>query len=152
MVETKTHLKYHWAQFCFCGTPTWYVEIESPKAGPVTVMSFLLLSEAGKTMVFPLNSKSGWLPISAANRIKLNSYKVEVWFPKEAKHIQIFGLSSWKFLGKSWKYKLCCSLFSQSNLFTCEYVIGTPKTGLQPILGVLLLHIIRFTWSNAIRF
>lgn len=48
-------------------------------------------------MLFPLESKALFLPTSAANRMKLSSDKVEPWFPKEAKHVQTFDLSSWKF-------------------------------------------------------
>lgn len=141
VVEVETHLKYHWTRFCSYDTPSWYVETELPKAGSLTLMSFLLLSEAGKTMFFPLKSKPLWLPASAANRIKLNTYQVEVWFPKEARHIKIFGLSSWKSSGKLWKPKLSCSLSSQSSLFSMnECVISTSKTGLQSILGATPTH------------
>lgn len=101
-------------------------DFELPKARRVTAVSFLYLSKAGKTMVFPLKSKPPWLPASAANRISLNSYQVTVWFPKEARHIQTFGELSRKWADevyKPFRYQALLLSFFTEQLVYCEYLL-----------------------------
>lgn len=101
-------------------------DFELPKARRVTAVSFLYLSKAGKTMVFPLKSKPPWLPASAANRISLNSYQVTVWFPKEARHIQIFGELSRKWADevyKPFRYQALLLSFFTEQLVYYEYLL-----------------------------
>jgi len=90
-------------------------------------------------MLFLLKSKPPWLPTSAANRIKLNTYQVAVWFPQEARHRQTFGLSSRKSEGKVYKSfrNQALLLSSQSSLFTVsEYLIGSLLSTCLSILQV----------------
>lgn len=128
-------------------------DFELPKARWVTAVPFFYLPKAGKTMVFPLKSKPPWLPTSAANRIKLNTWQVTVWFPEETRHIQAFGLSSRKIAGKVYKsfrnQALLPSFFTKPLVY-CKWVCkSTLKTGLQPILGTTPTRN-QITQSNAV--